>query len=229
MPSNLVLKIGGHLISGPSGLDLSLMRSYAEIISRSFTGGRWCVVVGGGEEARRYISAARSLGLSEAFCDMLAIKVTRIHAMIFSALLGEKACRAIPESLEQLVEYSETGRIVVAGGLQPAQSTTAVAALAAEAIGAEKLIIATDVEGVYTADPKRSPHAKLLREVTLSRLEEILRESSHAAGEYKLIDQLAIKVLKRSGVTVLVIDGRKSENLEKALAGEIIGTLVTPG
>ncbi|MEM2291903.1 MAG: UMP kinase, partial [Nitrososphaerota archaeon] len=63
----------------------------------------------------------------------------------------------------------------------------------------------------------------------LSRLEEILRESSHAAGEYKLIDQLALKVLKRSGVTVLVIDGRKPENLEKALAGEIIGTLVTPG
>jgi len=117
----------------------------------------------------------------------------------------------------------------VVGGLQPAQSTTAVAALAAEAIGAEKLIIATDVEGVYTDDPKKKPDAKLLREVTLSRLEEILRGSSHAAGEYKLIDQLALKVLRRSGITALVIDGRRPENLEKALSGERVGTLIIPG
>jgi uridylate kinase len=228
MPSNLVIKIGGHLISRPDGLDLDFMRSYAEIISRRFAGGRWCVVVGGGEEARRYVSAARSLGFSEAFCDMLAIKVTRIHALIFSALIGEKACRLIPESLEQLVEYSKNDMIAVIGGLQPAQSTTAVAALAAEALGAEKLIIATDVEGVYTDDPKKNPDAKLLREVTLSRLEVILRESSHAAGEYKLIDQLALKVLRRSGITALVIDGRRPENLEKALDGERVGTLVIP-
>lgn len=147
MPSNLVIKIGGHLISRPDGLDLDLIRSYAEIMSRRFAGGRWCVVVGGGEEARRYVSAARSLGFSEAFCDMLAIKVTRIHAMIFSALMGERACRAIPESLEQLLEYSRDGVIVVAGGLQPAQSTTAVAALAAEALRAEKLTCC-DVEDV---------------------------------------------------------------------------------
>lgn len=228
MASNLVVKIGGHLISRSDGLDLGLMKSYAEIISKSFIGGKWCVVIGGGDEARKYVSAARELGLGEAFCDMLAIKVTRIHAMILSALIGEKACKAIPESLEQLVEYSESGKIVVTGGLQPAQSTTAVAALAAEAIGAEKLIVATDVEGVYTDDPKKSPHAKLLKEITISRLEEILRESSHAAGEYKLIDQVALKVLRRSRITVLVIDGRRPENLKKALVGEIVGTLVIP-
>lgn len=228
MPSNLVIKIGGHLISKPDGIDLDLMKSYANTISRSFTGGRWCVVIGGGEEARRYISAARRLGLSEAFCDIIAVRITRIHAMMLAALIGEKACQIVPESLEQLVEYSASDKIVVTGGLQPAQSTTAVAALAAEAIGAEKLIIATDVEGVYTDDPKKNPNARLLREVTLSQLEEILRESSHAAGEYKLFDQLALKVLRRSRISVLVMDCRKPENLEKALAGENIGTLVIP-
>lgn len=229
MPSNLVIKLGGHLISKPEGLDINLLQSYAEIISRTFDGGRWCVVTGGGEEARRYISAARRLGLSEALCDILAVKVTRLHALILSTLIGEKACRAVPESLEQLIEYSATGKIVVAGGLQPAQSTTAVAALAAEALKAERLIIATDVEGVYTDDPKKNPDAKLLKEVTLSELEKILRETSHAAGEYKLIDQLALKVLRRSRIPAIIMDGRRPENLEKAIAGERLGTLVTPG
>jgi len=228
MAVKLVIKIGGHLISTSSGLNLDLLKAYAEIISRTFDQGKWCIVIGGGEEARKYISAARSLGLNEALCDSLAVSVTRIHAKIFSTLIGDKAYQNIPETLEQIVEYTSFGKIVVAGGLQPAQSTTAVAALAAEAIGAERLLIATDVEGVYTADPKRNPNAKLLREATLSKVEEILRESSHTAGEYKLLDQLAIKVLKRSRIPAVVLNGKKPENLEKAIAGEKIGTLITP-
>ncbi|RLG06650.1 MAG: UMP kinase, partial [Thaumarchaeota archaeon] len=138
------------------------------------------------------------------------------------------AYQEIPESLEEIIEYASLGRIVVAGGLQPAQSTTAVAALAAEALKAEKLIIATDVDGVYTSDPKKDPDAKLLEKVTLSKLEEILSESPHIAGEYKLIDMLALKILRRSKIRTIVLNGNKPENLEKAIRGEKIGTLITP-
>lgn len=228
MPSNLVIKLGGHLISTPKGLDLNLLRAYAEILSETFDGGKWCIVTGGGEESRRYISATRSLGLDEAFCDLIAVKITRIHARILSALIGEKAYQRTPETLEEIAEYASFGRIVVSGGLQPAQSTTAVAALAAEAIGAEKLIIATDVDGVYTGDPKKSPDAKLLKELTLTRLEEILRGSSHAAGEYRLIDRLAINVLRRSRISAVVLNGKQPENLRKAIRGETIGSLIRP-
>ena len=228
MPSNLVVKLGGHLISARSGLNLDLLKSYASLFSKLFDGGRWCVVVGGGEEARRYIQAARSLGLSEALSDMIAVKITRIHAGILAALIGGKAHQRIPETLEQIVELSSSGKLVVSGGLQPAQSTTAVAALAAEALNAERLIIATDVEGVYTADPKKDPNAKLLKEVTVSELEEILRNSSHKAGEYKLIDQLALKILRRSGIPAAILDGRETRNLEKAIRGERVGTIITP-
>ena len=186
------------------------------------------MVIGGGEEARRYISAARSLGLDEALCDLIAVKITRIHARILSALIGEKAYQSIPETLEQIVEYASLEKIVVSGGLQPAQSTTAVAALAAEALEAEKLIIATDVDGVYTEDPKKNPDAELLEEVTLTQLKEILRESRHLAGEYKLIDSLAMRVLERSRIPAIVLNGKQPENVEKAILGERVGTLVKP-
>ena len=228
MPSRLAIKLGGHLISTPRGLDLNLLKAYAEILSETFDGGRWCIIVGGGEESRRYISAARSLGLDEALCDLIAVKITRIHARILSALIGEKAYQRTPETLEEIAEYASLGKIVVAGGLQPAQSTTAVAALAAEAIGAEKLIIATDVDGVYTDDPKRSPDARLLKELTLTRLEEIVQGSSHAAGEYRLIDRLAINVLRRSRIPAIVLNGKQPENLKKAIRGEKVGSLIKP-
>jgi len=184
--------------------------------------------VGGGEEARRYISAARSMNLSESLCDMIAVKITRIHAQLLSALLGEKAHQMIPESVEEIAAYASSGRIVVLGGLQPAQSTTAVAALAAETISAERLIIATDVDGVYTADPKKDPEARLLECVTLTQLEEILREESHAAGEYKLIDPLAIKILRRSRIPALILNGEDPENLRRAIMGMRVGTLIRP-
>ncbi|MCD6592373.1 MAG: UMP kinase [Thaumarchaeota archaeon] len=228
MVSNLVIKLGGHLISTQRGINLDLLKAYASLLSSLYSGGRWCIIVGGGEEARRYIQAARSLGLSESLCDSIAVKITRIHARILAALIGEKAYQEIPESLEEIIEYASLGRIVVAGGLQPAQSTTAVAALAAEALKAEKLIIATDVDGVYTSDPKKDPDAKLLEKVTLSKLEEILSESPHVAGEYKLIDMLALKILRRSKIRTIVLNGNKPENLEKAIRGEKIGTLITP-
>ncbi len=228
MVSNLVIKLGGHLISTQRGINLNLLKAYASLLSGLYSGGRWCIIVGGGEEARRYIQAARNLGLSESLCDSIAVKITRIHARILAALIGEKAYQEIPESLEEIIEYASLGRIVVAGGLQPAQSTTAVAALAAEALKAEKLIIATDVDGVYTSDPKKDPDAKLLEKVTLSKLEEILSESSHVAGGYKLIDMLALKILRRSKIRTIVLNGNKPENLEKAIRGEKIGTLITP-
>ena len=228
MPSNLVIKLGGHLISTSQGIQVDLLKCYAQLFSRLFDGGKWCIVVGGGEEARKYIAAARALNIDEALCDVMAVEITRVHAKLLSAILGDKAYQSIPRSLEQIVEFSSLGRIVVSGGLQPAQSTTAVAALAAEALAAEKLIIATDVEGVYTKDPKTNPDAELLREVSLPKLREILAHSSHQAGEYKLIDTLAMRILERSKIRAIVVNGRRPENVEKAISGERVGTLITP-
>ena len=224
----IVVKLGGHLISTLSGIRTGYLREFASLISELYDGDRWCVVVGGGAEARKYVSAARELGLNESICDLIAVKITRIHARLLSSAIAENACQAIPETLEQLVQYSSLGKIVVSGGLQPAQSTTAVAALAAEAINADKLVIATDVDGVYTADPKLDPNAKPLEEVTLSKLKEVLGESSHLAGEYKLIDSLALKVLERSRIPAVVLNGNDLDNIRKAIQGEKAGTLIKP-
>ena len=223
---NIVVKIGGHLLSTKDGINLDLFKNYSRVFSEIYDGGRWCIVVGGGEEARRYVKAARELGINESICDMIAVKVTRINALLLASLLGEKAVQRIPESVEELIQYSSRGRMVVMGGLQPGQSTIAVSALAAEAINADKLIVATDVDGIYTDDPKLNPDAKLLEEVTLSQLMKIVERISHRAGEYKLMDMVAYKILSRSGVEVIYLNGMDPENVRKAIMGEKIGTLI---
>ena len=225
---NLVIKIGGHLIFREEGVDVKLLREHASILRELYDGGRWAVVVGGGGLARKYVEASRSLGVNEAASDSLAVQVTRINARLLSLALGDAAYQAIPATLDRVREYAALGKIVVLGGLQPGQSTVGVAALTAEALEAEKLIIATDVDGVYTSDPKTDPNAKLLEEVTLGKLQQILSKTSHKAGEYKLIDAIALKILSRSRIPAIYINGRNPENLRKAILGEKIGTLVKP-
>jgi len=224
---NIVVKIGGHVIFNDE-LDVSLLKEYSKIFRQKYDGGRWVIVVGGGGPARRYVESARLLGLNEGLCDEIGIKITRINALILSSLLSDLAYPAIPENLEQVRAYSASGKIVVMGGLQPGQSTMAVSALAAETINAEKLIIATDVDGIYTSDPKKNPDAKLIREISVNELLKKLTEYSHEAGEYKLADLLGLKIISRSRIPTVYLNGRKPENLRKALEGENVGTLLKP-
>jgi len=226
---NLVLKLSGHLISDGNRINHQLIADYAKLLRDLYGGkGKWVVVVGGGEIARRYVDAARSLGADEVMCDEVAILVTRANARLVAACLGDIAQQRIPTSTEELRELATNGKIVVMGGLQPGQSTVAVAALAASVIKAERLIVATDVDGIYTADPKVDPHAKLLPCISLSELSKMIAELPQTAGKYPLIDNLAIAILQRSKITCVYLNGRKLEDVKRAIMGENVGTLVVP-
>jgi uridylate kinase len=112
------------------------------------------------------------------------------------------------------------------GGLTPGHSTNAVAAIAAETIVADLFINATDVDGVYTTDPSKDPKAKKLDEVTLERLNEILSKTDISAGEYDLMDPLALRIIQRSKIPTVILDGRAPSNVLKALQNERTGTRV---
>jgi uridylate kinase len=133
----------------------------------------------------------------------------------------------VPESVRELKDYCQSGRIVVMGGLQPGQSTNAVAAVAAEVYDAQMLINATDVDGVYTRDPKTHPEAERLSEVSVKRLLEIIVEEEASAGGYKLLDPASVKIITRSRIPTIILNAEDSENIVRAVEGERVGTRVT--
>ena len=182
------------------------------------------VVTGGGEAARRYIDFARNLGADQSTLDELGTDAARINAKLLIVALSRSSYPYPPHTLEEAVKASSTGKVVVAGGFQPGQSTNAVAALLAERLSATLLVNATDVEGVYNRDPKRHSDAKLLREVTVAELRRIL-EGEIYAGTYELMDPLALKIIERSKIPTRII--RCSvEAIGDALRGRDIGTLI---
>jgi len=221
----IAIKIGGHVF--PFRLDLKMISEYAEVFKRLRSDGhRLIVVTGGGEEARKYIGAARKLGGSELVCDLIGIQVSRLNARLLISRLGIDAFPEPPTNVEELRKAFETEKIVVLGGLQPGQSTNAVAALSAESIDADLLINATDVDGVYTVDPQKDANAKKLDEIDADDFLKKILTNELWAGSYELFDPVAVKIVKRSKIPTRIIDGRKVSNIERVVKGEKLGTLI---
>ncbi len=216
----LVLSIGGSVI------DQNRLSGYAEILRSLASDHTIFVVVGGGQTARDYIGTARTFGADEAFCDRIGIEVTRLNARLMIAALGSDAYPVPPETQEDATIAALSGRIVVMGGTVPGHTTDAVAVILAEYAHADILIDATATDGIYTRDPKKHPDAVKLDEISPKRLIGIIADAKAEAGANLPLDILAAKLIERSGIPVVVVDGHNPENVLDAARGERVGTYV---
>ena len=220
-----VVKLGGALFKRDP--DVEALKTMGKVLSGFVSEGNQLVAVaGGGQNARVYIDAARRLGADESTCDLLGIAVTRANAELLRLALGGVAVPKIPSLLSEVAHLVSSGKAVVMGGLQPGQSTNAVAALAAEITRADCLVNATDVDGVYTADPKKNPKAKLLRSVGVDKLLSWALSGDVYAGKYELLDPVALKIMQRARIPTRFVSMEDPSNITSALRGRDIGTLV---
>lgn len=227
MRESIVIKLSGHLLF--SELDYENIKKYADVVKNIFNEGyRVSVIVGGGKKAREYINVAMKFGINNFERDIIGITLTHVNASLLSYAIGDLAFKPIPKTLSELIESFKylDEKILVLGGLIPGQSTIAVAALVAEAIKAKLIIYATTVDGIYTADPKIHPNAKLIKQINVKELIKLMCEMKAEAGTYKLFDMVALKIIERSKIPVRVINGYNVDNIVKAVHGEDIGSLV---
>ncbi len=222
----VVISLGGSILI-PS-LENHTIREYVPVLQKIAKKCRLFVVVGGGGEARRYIGIARELGIDEGTSDEIGILITRLNATMLIAALGEAAYPKVAESHAEAKKFSEHGKIVVMGGITPGQTTDAVAAVLAERVGATAFINATSVDGIYSEDPKKNPKATRFDAIAPQKLLEIVGKTALGAGSNNVLDIVAARVVERSGIPLIVLDGRNPENLAEAiLKGKFRGTVVS--
>jgi uridylate kinase len=113
------------------------------------------------------------------------------------------------------------------GGTEPAHSTDAVGSILAEFIGADLLINATSVNGLYDKDPEKHDDANMFEEVTTSQMMDLLGGKDIKAGTYEFFDHTAIGIIKRSRIKTVILNGEDPRNLIKA-TWEKIGTTIIP-
>lgn len=225
----VVVKVTGSLFDdlGPAGVQriAELASVIREFASREEV--QVSVIVGGGAVSRSYVESLRTLGVSETFQDEVGILATRLNAAIMLAAIGEVAFPRVLSSVDEFRFLARTEKVLVGGGLHPGFSTVACAALIAEIVGADLLVIMSKGGGVYNKDPAIHADARLLKEVRGEELLEIVLKSGwQRAGRYPLFDLTAINIILRSKIPTVVIPPEAGA-LTKALRGEEVGSRIS--
>jgi len=214
----IVLKLSGKLFEYSN---VVYLKDIIEVI-RNYNNKIRAIIVGGGNTAREYIKLGREFGLTESKLDILGIKVTRLNAFLVSQFLNDLANHQIPSSIEEAMSLSQ--KIIVMGGTEPASSTYTVALLLADSLGIKEVVSLSDVEGIYTGDPKKRNDARLLSRISTDELREFLNKSL-SAGSYELVDYSALDILDRSKMKIYIMSFKDKKNLINFLEGRnFIGT-----
>jgi uridylate kinase len=228
----ILLKLGGEALSGVDGFGIDPTR--AEDIARRVAevrdlGVDVAIVIGGGNLWRGRAGLER--GMDRATADYMGMLATVINAL---ALMDAMERRGIVTRVQSAVEmhavaepyirrrairHLEKGRVVILGGGtgNPYFSTDTAAALRAMEVGADVLIKATKVDGVYDCDPMTNPDA--VRFDRLTYMETINRR-------LEVMDSTAISLCMDNNLPILVLNLWHPEALRQALHGEPVGTLV---
>ncbi len=219
MEKTFIIKMGGSLLFEKNTVRIDRLQKLASIFrnSKSIKG----VVIGGGAMARVYIKAARELGVNESACDMMGIDISRVNCRLLIGAIGNRAYPKPAHTLEEALEYSISGKIVMMGGITPGQSTTSVTFELAEALNATDVLILTDVDGVYDKDPKKHKDAVKYQQLTINQIETMFISSGSntqsAAGEYRIMDAISLQIFKRSKLNVQLLSGEDDKALEEIL------------
>jgi len=231
--SRILLKLSGEALGGETGVGISAeaIQDMAEQICEVRNLGVQVVVVVGGGNIFRGLTGSKR-GIERATGDYMGMLATIINSLALQDALEKLgaptrvqsaiAMSQIAESFirRRAVRHLEKGRVVIFGGGtgNPYFSTDTAAALRANEIGAEVILKATKVDGIYDSDPKKNPKAKRFAQITyIDALQRRLQ----------VMDSTAFSLCMDNKMPIIVFDFFRAHNLRRVVLGEKVGTLVT--
>lgn len=230
----VLLKVSGEGLAGRDGFGIggeALQHVANELLEVHRLGVQIAVVVGGGNILRGETFAkntkipeatAHYMGMLATVMNALALQETleamRLQTRVLSAIEIASVCE--PYIRRRAMHHLEKGRITIiaAGTGRPFVTTDTAAALCAVEIKADALFKATQVDGVYSADPKKDPQAVFYEEVSYDRVID---------ERLKVMDVSAVDLCQRNHVTIRLFNLHVAGNMRRILEGESIGTVIS--
>lgn len=235
-PKRVVLKISGESFAPAKSLGIGpeeLQHIAGEIVSATSTGVQIAVVVGGGNIIRG-ASLARSGSIDQSTADYMGMLGTVINGVALKEAIQKTGMQArtmsainLPAVAEPFIKaralrHLEKNRVVilVAGTGNPFFTTDTCASLRAIELGADSLLKATKVDGIYSADPMKDPTATRFEHLSFGEVIE---------KQLGVMDMTALTMCMEHDLPVQVFDYQTPSNISRVVAGEKIGTIVDSG
>jgi len=193
---------------------------------------RFILVVGGGGPARTWVkayknilAAAKAEAPKDDEADWIGIMATRLNAQLVKAVMGEWCVQEVvtdPLKVEPLI-----GRVLVAAGWKPGFSSDYDAVLLAERFRADSVINLSNIEQVYTDDPKKNPEAKPIDAISWPDFCKLVGDE-WTPGKNTPFDPVASRHAAKIGIKVIFSAGRNLDNLRNIISGEpFLGTVIS--
>lgn len=233
----IVLKLSGESFTNPGERGISMdhvVHVSGQIVLAQQAGCQIAVVIGGGNILRGSQFVSRNAVVNEATAHYMGMLATVINGLALLDGLESLGCKARlmssirmdgvcePYIRRRAQRHMEKGRIVVlaAGTGRPYVTTDTAAASAALELEADILMKATKVDGVYNDDPVRNPHALMYDSLDYATVME---------KNLRVMDSTAISLCMEHGMPVMVFNFQKDGNIQRAVSGEKLGTVIGPG
>lgn len=229
MHERIIVSVGGSLIV-PDAIDTDFLNRFKDLILEKLERGyAFAIIAGGGATARKYQDAAYHVhgSLSPEDLDWLGIHSTRLNGHLLRTIFRDAAYPVVVTNPDEVLDVPHDARIIVAGGYRPGASTDLRAVQIARRLGATKLANLSDIDYVYSADPKTDPEARALERVSWSDFRSLIPEV-WGPGLSTPFDPIAAKEAQEVGLEVAVMNGAHLEEFGKYIDGKPFkGTIIS--
>lgn len=216
-----IISLGGSIVA-PDGIDTAYVQSFASALREFLDEAaehRVILIIGGGGPARRYQQAYRELMQDprDEDQDWIGIMATRLNAELIRGVFAAEC--PTPVVTDPTAEFEFSGRVLVAAGWKPGFSTDFDAVMLAERFEAERVVNLSNIEKVYTADPRTNPEATPLDHISWEDFSRMVGDT-WSPGTNTPFDPIATRKARELDLQVIAAGGRDIANLHNLLRGE---------
>lgn len=224
----VVMSVGGSLIV-PDAIDTQFLTGLRNLIERQISayGRRFIIIAGGGKTARRYQDAAATVSdLDPEDLDWMGIHATRLNGHLLRTIFRDVAHPEMITNPDDILKVPEECPLIIAAGYRPGASTDLRAVQIAVHRNATRLMNLSNIDYVYTSDPRTNPDAKKIEDITWTEFIKLI-PSDWNPGLSSPFDPVAAREAKSHNIEVSIINGTKIAEIEYYLDNKpFVGTKI---
>ncbi len=224
----IVMSVGGSLIV-PDQIDTTFLTVLKNLVEHQIAshGRRFIIIAGGGKTARRYQEAAGKVSdLDPEDIDWIGLHATRLNGHLLRTIFRDSAHPEMITNPDDILDVPKSADLVIAAGYRPGSSTDFRAVQIAKNVKAHRLINLSNIDYVYTADPRTDASATRIEDITWHDFLKLI-PSEWSPGLSSPFDPVAAREAEARNIEVAIINGEKPDEIEHYINNEaFVGTKI---